>query len=132
MHPIWQQKKLRQFCDEKSIHITAYSPLGGHGTLWGSNQVLENEVLKEIASSQGKTVAQICLRWVYEQGVSLVVKSFNKERMKQNLEIFDWKLCPEELHKIEQIPQQRVNVIEALVSENGPFKSVEDLWDGEL
>ncbi|XP_031273459.1 non-functional NADPH-dependent codeinone reductase 2-like [Pistacia vera] len=127
MHPIWQQKKLRDFCNENGVHITAYSPLGGRGI-----RVLECEVLKEIASTKGKTVAQVALRWVYEQGVSIDVKSFNKERMEENLEIFDWKLSLKEVHKIEQIPQQRGNLFDLFVSETGPFKSIEDIWDGEL
>ena len=59
MSPLWQQKRLREFCKERGIHVTAYSPLGGRGTIWGSNQVLENEVLKEIAKERGKTVAQV-------------------------------------------------------------------------
>ena len=59
MSPLWQQKRLREFCKERGIHVTAYSPLGGKGTIWGSNQVLENEVLKEIAKERGKTVAQV-------------------------------------------------------------------------
>ncbi|KAG7949772.1 hypothetical protein I3843_13G079700 [Carya illinoinensis] len=58
---------------------------------------MECEVLKEIAYARGKSVAQISLRWVYEQGVCVLVKSFNKERIKENLDIFDWKLSPEEL-----------------------------------
>lgn len=59
MSPLWQQKKLVDFCKEKGIHITAYSPLGAKGTPWGTNQVLENQVLKEIAEAKGKTVAQV-------------------------------------------------------------------------
>lgn len=50
---------------------------------------------------------QISLRWLYEQGVIIAVKSFNIERMKENLEIFDWSLTKEELSKIGQIPQRR-------------------------
>ncbi|CAK9162140.1 unnamed protein product [Ilex paraguariensis] len=49
----------------------------------------------------------VSLRWVYEQGVSLVPKSFNKERMRQNLQIFDWSLTQEESHKINQLPQRK-------------------------
>ncbi|KAF8395083.1 hypothetical protein HHK36_019023 [Tetracentron sinense] len=59
MNPLWQQKKLRQFCREKGIHITAYSPLGAKGTLWGTDKVMECEVLKEIGDARGKTVAQV-------------------------------------------------------------------------
>lgn len=78
-----------------------------------------------------KEIMQIALRWIYEQGASAIVKSFNKERMKQNLEIFDWELRPEEVDKISQIQQHRLYKAEMFVSENGPFKSLEELWDGD-
>ena len=58
-----------------------------------------------------------------------MVKSFNKERMKANLEIFDWEFSEEELQKISQIPQYRGFSGEVFVSLDGPFKSIEDLWD---
>lgn len=61
MNPVWQQKKLRDFCTSKSIHIAAYSPLGAIGTTWGSGLVMECELLKEIAEARGKTVAQVLL-----------------------------------------------------------------------
>nr|XP_023922371.1 non-functional NADPH-dependent codeinone reductase 2-like [Quercus suber]POE98018.1 non-functional nadph-dependent codeinone reductase 2 [Quercus suber] len=132
MNPLWQQKKLREFCKNKGIRITAYSPLGAKGTLWGTNWVIECEVLKQIAEATGKTIAQICIRWVYEQGVSVLVKSFNKDRMKENLDIFDWKLSPEDLEKISQIPQRKGFPGLEFISEEGPYKSLLELWDGEI
>ncbi|KAJ9176318.1 hypothetical protein P3X46_011645 [Hevea brasiliensis] len=132
MSPVWQQKKLRELCKAKGIVLTAYSPLGAKGTRWGTNAVMDNEVLNEIAKAHGKTVAQVCLRWVYEQGVTLVVKSHKKERLKENLEIFDWALSKDDYNKINQIPQRRLQPKELLVSADGPYKSLEELWDGEL
>ncbi|CAI9296590.1 unnamed protein product [Lactuca saligna] len=118
MNPLWQQKKLNEFCKKNDILVTGYSPLGASGTKWGHDRVMECEVLQDIAKSKGKTVAQISLRWIYEQGVSFVVKSFNTERMKQNLEIFDWSLTEEELNKISQIPQRKhVYLIGSFVTE---------------
>ncbi|XP_076914067.1 D-galacturonate reductase-like [Bidens hawaiensis] len=106
MHPVWQQKKLNSFCKENGIAVTAYSPLGTSGTsTWGHYRVLECDVLQDISKSKGKTVAQISLRWLYEQGVIIAVKSFNTERMKQNLDIFGWSLTEVELNKIDQVPQ---------------------------
>uniref|UniRef100_A0A7N0UIL4 NADP-dependent oxidoreductase domain-containing protein n=1 Tax=Kalanchoe fedtschenkoi TaxID=63787 RepID=A0A7N0UIL4_KALFE len=107
MSPAWHQKQLRQFCKANGIHITAYSPLGAPGTKWGDNRVVESDVLQQIAKARGKTVPQICMRWLYEQGVSVVPKSFNKERMRNNIDIFDWSLTEEELHKIDQLPQRK-------------------------
>ncbi|KAD2393416.1 hypothetical protein E3N88_40393 [Mikania micrantha] len=108
MNPLWQQKELNEFCKQNHILLTAYSPLASAGNSWGNNSVIQCDVLQDIAKSKGKTTAQISLRWLYEQGVGFIVKSFNKERMKQNLDIFDWALTQEDLNKISQIPQRKL------------------------
>ncbi|KAK1416347.1 hypothetical protein QVD17_32137 [Tagetes erecta] len=107
MNPLWQQKKLNEFCKTKDILLTGYSPLGSPGTNWGHNGVMECDVLQDIAKSRGKTIPQISLRWMYEQGAGIIVKSFNPEWMKENLDIFDWSLTEEELINISRIPQKK-------------------------
>ncbi|CAN6247227.1 unnamed protein product [Urochloa humidicola] len=116
MNPIWQQKKLIEFCKDKGIHVTAYSPLGGQGM---SNAVLRSEVLEEISKARGKSVAQISLRWIYEQGASMVVKSLKLERLKENMEIFNWELSDEDRLKIAQIPQRKRVRLTGIVSPEG-------------
>lgn len=59
MHPIWQQKKLINFCKENGIHVTAYSPLGANGAPWGTKTVMDCDVLKEIAKDKGKSLPQV-------------------------------------------------------------------------
>jgi len=59
---------------------------------------------------------------LYEQGVTIAAKSYNKDKMKQNLEIFDWSLTRDDHEKINQIPHIRIN--------NGPVVFVANLWDG--
>ncbi|KDO47296.1 hypothetical protein CISIN_1g020174mg [Citrus sinensis] len=129
MNPAWQQRKLVEFCKSKSIIVTAFSPLGAVGSSWGTNQVMNNEALKQIAAAHGKTVAQVCLRWIIEQGATAAVKSFNKERLKENLEIFDWALTDDDHDKIRQIPQRRMMPRDDFIIPHGPFKTPEDLWD---
>ncbi|KAJ6824430.1 methylecgonone reductase-like [Iris pallida] len=132
MNASWDQSKLREFCREKGVHVTAWSPLGASGAPWGSPSVMQSPVLEEIATAKGKTVAQVALRWLYEQGVSAVAKSYNKERMKENLKIFDYELDEDDLKMIHNIPQKRGYSGEEFVSEDGPYKNVEELWDGEI
>ncbi|XVF02507.1 hypothetical protein REPUB_Repub04eG0181300 [Reevesia pubescens] len=132
LNPMWNQKKQREFCNANGILLTAYSLLGASGTVWGSNRIMDYHVLKEIADAKGKTVAQICVRWAYELGVAMVVKSFNGERMKQNLEIFNWSLSEDELKKINDIAQRRHHRGEEFISKDGPFKTLEEFWDGEM
>lgn len=131
VNPCWQQKKLIEFCNAKGIVVVAYSPLGAAGTFYGTNRVLNSPVLNQIAKARGKSVAQVTLRWAYEQGIGVVVKSFNKDRMQQNLEIFDWSLSNEDLQKIGEIPQGRACTGTDYTSIYGPYKTVEELWDGD-
>ncbi|KAL0441829.1 UNVERIFIED_CONTAM: Methylecgonone reductase [Sesamum radiatum] len=77
-------------------------------------------------------VNQVVLRWILQQGGIPIVRSFNKERMKQNLQIFDWELTDEEVGKIQQIPQQRACNPTDLVGPHAQYKSLEELWDGEI
>ena len=72
---------------------------------------------------------QVCLRWVYEQGATLVPRSYNKERLKQNLDIFDWQLTEDDVHKISQIRQKKLIV--SIFHASDP-KLLDELWDGEL
>lgn len=61
VNPCWQQKKLIQFCKDKGILVVAYAPLGAFGTFYGTNRIMESEVLKQIAEAKGKTVAQVVM-----------------------------------------------------------------------
>ncbi|XP_049404402.1 non-functional NADPH-dependent codeinone reductase 2-like [Solanum stenotomum] len=132
VNPCWQQQKLREFCKRNGVLVVGYSSLGSIGTFYGTNRVMESEVLREIAKARGKTVAQVALRWGYEQGIGVVVKSYNKERMKQNLEIFDWSLSDDECRKISEITQSRACLGKDYTSPYGPYKTMEELWDEEL
>lgn len=131
MNPAWHQKKLREFCKEKGVHITAWSPLGANGARWGSTAVVESPVLKHIANTKGKSFAQVALRWIIEQDVCVAVKSFNSVRMRENLQIFDWELTAEEKDKIAAITQKKGYAGDDFLSPDG-YKTRDELWDGEI
>ncbi|KAL5215325.1 hypothetical protein ABZP36_004477 [Zizania latifolia] len=131
MSPVWQQRTLRRYCAEKGIHVSAYSPLGGQNWAGNGNGVLESPVLAAIAKARGKSIAQVSLRWIYEQGLTPVAKSYKKERLKHNLEIFDWELTEEDHLKISQIPQNKTVKATYVFSPDGEFTSV-DLSDVEV
>lgn len=133
MHPLWQQQKLRDYCSKVNIHVSAWSPLGGPPNAQGSNGVIDNPVIKEIAEKYGKTTAQVILRWGLEQGVSVLPKSYNKGRITQNFQVFDWSLTAEDHSKISRLEQKKANrALEMINSTTSPYKSVEELWDGEI
>lgn len=134
-HPVWQQHNLQAFCKSKGIHVSAYSPLGSPGTEWFKVKVkiLEHPVLKQVAKELGKTPAQVALRWGVQSGYSVLPKSSSEDRIKENFDVFDWSIPQELFDKFSQIEQVRLLRGDFLVnSTRGPFKSLEDLWDGEI
>ncbi|CAN6299907.1 unnamed protein product [Urochloa humidicola] len=92
---------------------------------------MDSPVLKQISQERGKTIAQVCISWVYEQGDVVITKSFNERRMKENLDIFGWELSDEDRRRISDLPESRGNC-DFLVHESGPYKTVDELWDGEI
>ncbi|MCO5602041.1 hypothetical protein L7F22_056168 [Adiantum nelumboides] len=133
MHPKWQQRSLRETCKKANVHVSAWSPLGAPLMSWGTPEILNDPIIKDIASKHSKTPAQVLLRWGMDNGVSVIAKSFNKKRMVENLDVFGWHLTDEDHHRISGFEQKK-NVDGSFFGSpvSGPYKSVEDLWDGEF
>ncbi|XP_031485516.1 NADPH-dependent aldo-keto reductase, chloroplastic-like [Nymphaea colorata] len=132
-HPGWQQTKLRAFCQEKGIHLSAYSPLGSPGSTWlKDNNVLKHPILNMVSEKLGKTPGQVALRWGLQNGQSVLPKSTNAARIVENSDILDWSIPNDLFSKFSQIEQRRLIRGEFIVHELGPYKSVEELWDGEI
>ncbi|KAF7825623.1 NADPH-dependent aldo-keto reductase, chloroplastic-like [Senna tora] len=130
-HPGWQQPNLHAFCASKGVHITGYSPLGSPG--FSRSDMLTNQVLHMVAEKLGKTPAQVALRWGLQMGHSVVPKSTNDARIKENFDLFDWSIPSEFLPKFSEIKQARLLRATFLVHETyGIYRSVEEFWDGEI
>ncbi|XP_029157253.1 aldo-keto reductase family 1 member B1-like [Nylanderia fulva] len=103
-HPYLTQKKLSDFCKEKGILITAYSPLGSPDRPWAKPDdpiLLADKKLIELGQKYNKTPAQILLRYQLDRGHIVIPKSVNKSRLAQNSEIFDFKLAPDDIAYID-------------------------------
>jgi 2,5-diketo-D-gluconate reductase A len=85
----------REFGAKHAIVTESYSPLGGSGA-----SLLQAPILARLGEKYGKTPAQVVLRWHIEQGLVAIPKSGNPERMRQNLEIFDFALNPQDLAEL--------------------------------
>lgn len=92
-HPGLIRSETIEYCKNHNIVVEAWSPLG-------KGKMLENEVLKSIAEKYKKSVAQICLRWCLQNDIIPLPKSENIERIKQNRDIFDFELIPEDMEII--------------------------------
>ncbi|XP_050218614.1 NADPH-dependent aldo-keto reductase, chloroplastic-like [Mercurialis annua] len=132
-HPSWQQSKLRAFCQSKGVHLSGYSPLGSPGTTWLKSEVLKNPILNMAAEKLSKSPAQVALRWGLQMGHSVLPKSTNAVRIKDNFDVFQWSIPEDLFAKFSEIEQERLVKGAFFVHEKcGPYKSIEDLWDGEI
>ncbi|OIK17236.1 glyoxal reductase [Bacillus sp. MUM 116] len=97
-HPRLTQKELQAFCQNNGIQLEAWSPLM-------QGQLLDNEVLQEIADKHNKSVAQIILRWDLQHGVVIIPKSTKEHRIVENANVFDFELTKEEMQIIDDLNQ---------------------------
>uniref|UniRef100_A0A1J3DF98 Aldo-keto reductase family 4 member C10 n=1 Tax=Noccaea caerulescens TaxID=107243 RepID=A0A1J3DF98_NOCCA len=132
-HPSWQQTVLRDFCKSNGVHLSGYSPLGSPGTTeFKGDDVLKNQILGVVAEKLRKTPAQVALRWGLQMGQSVLPKSTNEDRIKQNFDVFDWSIPDDLLSKFSEIEQGKLMRGMSFVHETSPYKTLEQLWDGEI
>jgi len=73
------------------------------------------------------------LKWGLSKGSSVIVKSFNQERMKENIGSFDLRLDDEDMFEIEKLEEMKIMKGEFHVNgTTSPYKTIEELWDGEI
>ncbi|XP_004382453.1 aldo-keto reductase family 1 member D1 isoform X1 [Trichechus manatus latirostris] len=122
-HPYFTQPKLLKFCQQHDIVIVAYSPLGtARNPSWvnlSSPPLLKDEYLNSLRKKYNKTAAQIALRFNIQRGVTVIPKSFNPERIKENFQIFDFSLTEEEMKNIEGL-NRNVRFVDMLMWSDHP------------
>ena len=94
-HPFNQQIETQKFLTENKIQIESWGQFAE-----GKNNLFHNELLLSIATKYRKSVAQIVLRWLTHRSVVAIPKSVKKERIKENFNIFDFKLSIEDMESI--------------------------------
>ena len=94
-HVFNQQHEARKFMDEFGTHIMAWAPLAE-----GLNGLFTNPTLTQIGEKHGKTAAQVALRWLLQSDVIIIPKTVHKERMKENLNLFDFELDTDDMKAI--------------------------------
>lgn len=97
-HPFFQQKAANRFLQCEGIQHEAWAPFAE-----GQNDIWNNPVLKAIAERRGRTVANVILRWLNQRGVVVIPKSIRRERMIENLKIFDFTLTDGEMQAIAEL-----------------------------
>jgi 2,5-diketo-D-gluconate reductase A len=92
LHPNFQQTELRDYANHNGITIESWSPIGG-----SKGDLLHNDTLGQIAAKYNKSPAQIVIRWHIQSGLVVIPKSVNPNRIKENIDVFDFELSPEDM-----------------------------------
>jgi 2,5-diketo-D-gluconate reductase B len=95
-HPYLNQAALRDFCREKQVALTAYSPLA-------QGQLLDDKMLKGLGDKYGVSSAQVALRWLLQHGIVAIPKAGKVSHMQSNLGVFDWELDAGDMASIDAI-----------------------------
>jgi len=106
-NPMIQQTGIEPLLAETDTKMMAWGPLGGQG----ASGIVQSELLADIGSKYGKSAAQVALRWLTQRGIVAIPKSSHKERMAQNLNIFDFKLTSEEMAQIATMNQHDTGTV---------------------
>ncbi len=111
MHPLFQNPELITYCQESGIALQAYAPLA-------RGAYANSPLMIEIGNRHQKTPAQIGLRWLIQQNISVIPKSEQKTHLEENSKIFDFSLTPEEMTAISAMNtgQRIIDIPEDIVS----------------
>jgi len=93
-HPFLYQKDLLEYCKQNDIVLQAHSPLA-------SGNISRSELITDIAKKYHKSNAQILLRWSLQHGVIPIPKSIHRERIKENINVFDFELSEEDMVRLD-------------------------------
>ncbi|WP_236975896.1 aldo/keto reductase [Membranihabitans maritimus] len=135
LHPYLQQTELVDFCKEKNVHVTAYSPLGSADRPTANRDqrpiLLENQVVVDIASHKGVSPAQILIAFAVQRGISVIPKSVTPSRIKQNFEAKDITLSPSEMEALYGMDEGMRYIDGTTWTIERSPNTLESLWEGE-
>ncbi len=105
--PLNTQKQLIKWCQNKGVIVEAMSTFSHYRSNEPRQEILENPILKRIAILHQKSVAQIVLRWLLQQGISVIPKTWDENYLAENINLFDFELSPDEMAIIDGLNRGR-------------------------
>lgn len=116
LHPFFAQAGALETMKEYGVQPEAWGPLAE-----GKHNIFTHPVLTEIGGKYGKTAAQVALRWNAQRGVVIIPKSTHKERMEENMDIWDFSLSDEDMAAISKLDLGHSEIIDHTSAETAKF-----------
>jgi diketogulonate reductase-like aldo/keto reductase len=104
-HPFLDQSAVIAACHRYGMAVVAYSPIA-------RGSASNSDVLAKIGKARGKTAAQVCLRWLVQQGIAVIPRTSKSERLRENLAIFDFELSASEMKQIAALASPRGRIVD--------------------
>ena len=111
LHPYLQQSRLVDFCQRLDMVVTAYSPLARPGYEEMSERLVDEKLVRKIADAYKKTPAQVLLRWGIQRNTVVIPKSTHPERIKENIDIFNFELSESDTREIASL-ERRLRLVD--------------------
>lgn len=102
VNPFHQQNLALEYNQKYSVQLEAWAPFAE-----GKNGIFENKILSDIGKKYNKSIGQVILRWLVQRGIVPLAKTVRKERMEENINIFDFELSQEDMNIIAQMNKDK-------------------------
>lgn len=99
--PLNRHQDLIDYCHSQGIAVQAMSTFSHYRSVEPRSEIFDSPVLKQIATGHKKSVAQVVLRWMLQQNIVVIPKTWNSEHLKENITIFDFELSDDEMKRID-------------------------------
>ncbi|MGX6429746.1 aldo/keto reductase [Levilactobacillus yonginensis] len=101
INPWYQQPEEVRFNQGEDVRVEAWAPFAE-----GKHNLFQNETIAQIAQAHSKTTGQVILRWLLQRGITVIPKSVHKERMIENMNVFDFELTAAEMQTMRSLDKQ--------------------------
>lgn len=123
------QKGLIKYCQSRSIAVQAMSTFSHFRFVLPREEIINSDLLKVIAEKHGKSVVQIVLRWMLQQNIIMIPKTWNSIHLKENISIFDFELSDEEMSFVDSMDKGYFLNYNPFGQQQGFVKKYRN-WDG--
>lgn len=127
--PLNTQKELIKYCQERGIAVEAMSTFSHYRLVEPRMEIIENPILQEVAAKHNKSVVQIVLRWMLQQDIIMIPKTWDPNYLEENISIFDFELTDDEMKTVDSLNEGKFLNYNPLSAQEGLSRKYKN-WDG--